>query len=179
MAKTGKHRTKGDMKSKVKYPQSVMRKVLSYIANGDSLDKLYESDPTIYPSPAKVGFMVESDPIFADHFYKAKKVLAHRLIEKLHHLQENPPSQTYFASDGKEHYLPKDLYKPQYDVWSKRLKSIQDEIHQLNSIYNIKYIKTQKIEGEIKQPQQVMIMDYKDWKKDSDLSDEDKPPTIN
>lgn len=140
-----------------KYKPPIINKVLSHIANGISVDELYRSNPDLYPTSAMVGLMIEECPWFHDEVLKAKKVLAHRLVELLHDLRAHPPTLEAHWSDGK---LDKSTYKIAYDIWTKRLKSVQDELRELAPVYNKQYIKQTKTDVTTTNIEQVVVMNY-------------------
>lgn len=144
-----------------KYKQPIINKVLSHIANGISVDELNRANPDIYPTSAMVGLMIEECTWFSDEVLKAKKVLAHRLVELLHDLRAHPPTTEAHTYDGK---LDKSMYKISYDIWTKRLKSVQDELRELAPVYNKQYIKQTKTDVTTTNIEQVMVMNYADMK---------------
>lgn len=145
--------------------------ILNAIADGKSLDVLHKENPDIVPTSLEVCKMIETNDDFKSKVYQARKVLSNRLVEKLHYLRDNPP----IASD----YDDAKQYVVAYNIWTKQLKSVHDEIHQLGSIYNEKFIKLQKIDQSEKiTVQQVSIIDYANQKKE-ELSVLPKPKDDN
>ena len=159
----GKGRPKGYIpKSKKKHgvPQSVEREILDAISNNISLTDLYNSNPDKYPTPLAIYTKMDNNEAFRNKVYAARKILSNILVEKLHSLRNNPPTPDNYDSDT--------YYKHAYNIWTKQLKSVHDELHQLGSIFNSQFTKTQKVESTDTHIQQVVIQDYKDYKQVSD-----------
>lgn len=175
--KKGRPKGSGNKRKKIKYvekySEDVLKRVLSYIANGTSVDELHRQDPNVYPSSTRVGLMIEEDDEFSLRVDKARKVLSHRLIEKLHDLQANPPKpedHTHTDAITGVSKFNKTLFKIDYDVWCKRLKSVESEIKELNNIYNSKYTKQSKVDTTVSEVQTVHIINYADYMAQQELA---------